>query len=237
MQQGKKLLFGMIGVFTLWQVAFAAEDCSYQVIKVKENDNLLIRFGPHIKYKKVGTIPHNATEIEVTGPEITVGKSRWVPIDYKGTAGWVNRGYLEADCPTVSTAADSASDSSSSPDYHTVAEGETLFSLSQQYGYDVEEIAQWNELPEPYNLSPGQSLRVSPANCSYRVVKVKANDMLWVRSDPSVKSERMGGIPHDGTGIEVTGPEQTIDKSRWIPIRYKGIAGWVNYGYLKKECD
>jgi len=239
MQQGKKLLISAIGIVALWQQpAFAAEECSYHVVKVKEKDSLLIRFGPHVKYKKLGSIPYDGTKIKITGPELAVGKSHWTPIEYQGITGWVNQGYLESDCPVTTSAAATAAttDSESIPDYHTVVEGETLFSLSQRYGSTVEEMAQWNELKPPYNLSAGQSLRVSSPTCFYRVIKVKVNDMLWVRSEPDVKSQRVGGIPYNGTEVEITGAEKEIDKSRWVPISYKGITGWVNSNYLEKNC-
>ena len=44
--------------------------------------------------------------------------------------------------------------------YHTVAQGDTLYSLSKHYTRDVAEIAIWNNLKPPYTLSKGQRLRV-----------------------------------------------------------------------------
>ncbi len=46
--------------------------------------------------------------------------------------------------------------------YHTVARGDTVFSISRNYGYNVSEIADWNNLYQPYSLSVGQQLRVYP---------------------------------------------------------------------------
>ena len=53
--------------------------------------------------------------------------------------------------------------SSSGSAYYTVAKGDTLYSFSRRYGYSVSEIAAWNNLSPPYNLSVGQSLRVAPS--------------------------------------------------------------------------
>jgi len=52
----------------------------------------------------------------------------------------------------------------STPDagYHTIAPGDTLYNLSRHYGHSVAEIALWNGLQQPYSLSLGQQLRVSP---------------------------------------------------------------------------
>ena len=48
------------------------------------------------------------------------------------------------------------------PNYHTVARKETLYRISQRYGYSVAQIAAWNKLSPPYNLSVGKRLQVSP---------------------------------------------------------------------------
>ncbi len=45
--------------------------------------------------------------------------------------------------------------------YHTVARGETLFSISWRYGVDAKELARWNGIPKPYTIYPGQKLRVN----------------------------------------------------------------------------
>ena len=42
----------------------------------------------------------------------------------------------------------------------TVARGDTLYAIGAKYGMKVDEIAQLNNLSEPYNLSVGQKLRV-----------------------------------------------------------------------------
>jgi lipoprotein NlpD len=45
---------------------------------------------------------------------------------------------------------------------HVVEKGETLYSIGWAYGRDYRDIARWNGIPEPYNLSPGQRLRIVP---------------------------------------------------------------------------
>jgi len=63
--------------------------------------------------------------------------------------------------------------------YHTIAPGDTLYSLSRHYGCSVAEIALWNGLQKPYpSLSQGQNLRVSPP---------KAGDVISTPSSPSFK--------------------------------------------------
>lgn len=48
------------------------------------------------------------------------------------------------------------------PVYHVVRSGETLYSISFRYGKDYHQMAQWNDLAEPYRLSPGQHVRIIP---------------------------------------------------------------------------
>ena len=77
----------------------------------------------------------------------------------------LSRGRRLRVAPWASTSSRQALTTQSSSNrsvYHTVAKGDTLYSFSRRYGYSVSEIAQWNNLSPPYNLSVGQSLRVAP---------------------------------------------------------------------------
>ena len=47
------------------------------------------------------------------------------------------------------------------PEYHTVREGETLFSIAQAYGIDKARLAQWNRLGDGSLIYPGQRLRLT----------------------------------------------------------------------------
>ena len=73
--------------------------------------------------------------------------------------------------------------------------------------------------------------------CAYQVEGVKPNDQLWVRSGPSIKYEKVGSIPHNGAGIQVTGTSIQVKKDYWATVRYKDIEGWVNQGFITKQCD
>jgi lipoprotein NlpD len=46
--------------------------------------------------------------------------------------------------------------------YHRVEDGETLYSIGWQYGYDYRTVAAWNDIDAPYVIKPGQWLRVAP---------------------------------------------------------------------------
>lgn len=42
----------------------------------------------------VGTIPHDASDVMVTGLSVHIGDTKWREIRYHGTVGWVNARYL-----------------------------------------------------------------------------------------------------------------------------------------------
>lgn len=49
------------------------------------------------------------------------------------------------------------------PDSHVVSAGETLYSISWQYGYDYRRVAKWNGIDSPYTIYPGQRIRLTAA--------------------------------------------------------------------------
>lgn len=62
---------------------------------------------------------------------------------------------------------------------HTVQAGETLFSISREYGLTVGELRDWNNL-ESDNLQPGQTLRVAPPSGQARTLHVvEAGESLF----------------------------------------------------------
>ena len=47
---------------------------------------------------------------------------------------------------------------------HTVARGDTLFSIAWRYGLDYKELAKINEISQSYNIYPGQKIRLNLNN-------------------------------------------------------------------------
>ena len=43
-----------------------------------------------------------------------------------------------------------------------VAEGDSLYTISWEFGLDYREVALWNGLRSPYQVSPGQKIRLGP---------------------------------------------------------------------------
>lgn len=69
----------------------------------------------------------------------------------------------------------------------------------------------------------------------HKVVNVRSNDVLNVRSGPSADTSIIGSIPPDGRGVEITGLGKQIGESYWVPIKYKQTTGWVNRYYLDEQ--
>ena len=44
--------------------------------------------------------------------------------------------------------------------WHSVRQGETLYSISFRYGHDYKQVARWNHIAPPYVISPGQKIRI-----------------------------------------------------------------------------
>jgi len=60
-----------------------------------------------------------------------------------------------------------------------------------------------------------------------RVVGVSYNDDLAVRTGPSTRYPRVGGIPPNATGVEILECVR-----RWCRVRYGNLVGWSYSGYL-----
>jgi len=91
--------------------------------------------------------------------------------------------------------------------------------------------------PTPAPVQPtATSLPVPPYSGTYMVVNVASDDVLNVRANAGVSHPIVGVIPHNGTGVQVTGAGEQVDGVLWVPIKYKEIAGWVNSNYLAHQA-
>lgn len=69
---------------------------SRDVILVAADDVLNVRSGPGVDNEIVGTLEHDATDVEPTGAEEQVGDDRWVEVRTAAATGWVNSRFLTA---------------------------------------------------------------------------------------------------------------------------------------------
>lgn len=69
------------------------------------------------------------------------------------------------------------------------------------------------------------------ALATFKVVKIKADDALNVRSGPSTQFGVLGIFKPDTRGIAITGECRAM----WCPVQHEGLSGWAYRGYLAKD--
>lgn len=74
-----------------------------------------------------------------------------------------------------------SADAQNRPTEHTVRQGETLYSISREYGVTVAEIREWNQL-EGDNLQTGMRLRIAPPSRNATVHTVREGETLFAIS-------------------------------------------------------
>jgi hypothetical protein len=82
------------------------------------------------------------------------------------------------------------------------------------------------EYSPEYRPEPGRA-----AQPGFRVVNVRADDVLNVRSGPSADFDIVGGLPPGSRGIAITSP----CRSAWCPVQHRSTTGWVNSAFLAPE--
>jgi hypothetical protein len=65
----------------------------------------------------------------------------------------------------------------------------------------------------------------------FRVVNVRNDDVLNVRSGPSADFEVVGGLPPGSRAIAIT----SACRATWCPVQHRSTSGWVNSAYLALE--
>jgi uncharacterized protein YraI len=66
---------------------------------------------------------------------------------------------------------------------------------------------------------------------TFRVTRVAANDVLYIRSGPDPGLAAVGSIPPDGRGVRIVG----ACTGQWCQVDYNGVGGWTNGYYLQPE--
>lgn len=139
------------------------------------------------------------------------------------------------------------------PRFHTVQQGDTLYSISWRYGYQHQIVAKWNNIPPPYIINKGQRIRVAPPPGWYDEEQQKppiqkaekkqrskrqssTGKPRYVRTLrwqwPVEKSASKGQINAVNKGIEIVGNEgQAIYAAAGGKVVYSG-SGLRGYGKL-----
>jgi hypothetical protein len=82
-----------------------------------------------------------------------------------------------------------------------------------------------------YDVEAGEKHLIS----KYRVAGVHSWDALNVRTGPGVEYPIAGEIPFDGKDVAITGVAIGVGSSRWVPVRYREVTGWVNMKYIQPQ--
>jgi uncharacterized protein YraI len=84
----------------------------------------------------------------------------------------------------------------------------------------------------PYDLNT-KRLAQSRARAvqTFRVARVEANDVLYIRSGPDSGLSAVGSIPPNGRGVRIVG----ACTGQWCQVDYNGVSGWANGYYLQPE--
>jgi hypothetical protein len=70
-----------------------------------------------------------------------------------------------------------------------------------------------------------------------KVVDVKKGDTLSIRESTSYKSRKIGKIPANESCVAYLSEKKDVGSQKWVKITYKGVQGWVNLRYLKRNWD
>ncbi|MGI9331302.1 MAG: peptidoglycan DD-metalloendopeptidase family protein [Gammaproteobacteria bacterium] len=130
------------------------------------------------------------------------------------------------------------------PDYHTVREGETLYSIAFRYGLDQRQLASWNGLGSGRLIYPGQRLKltgpaVSGSGRSSRSAgkapaprppAIPVSDWRWPTSGQLIAG--FNSSPKTQSGIQLGGQRgQSVQAASAGQIVYAG-SGLKSYGQL-----
>ena len=100
------------------------------------------------------------------------------------------------------------------PEFHVVAQGETLGEIALGYGLDYTDLALWNNLPNPDLIEIGQQLQLQPPRTQPEVtaikpVKPQAPTPSRARADDEVAT-RQGGVTRTQVGVGGGSREQDV---------------------------
>ena len=115
-------------------------------------------------------------------------------------------------------------------DYHIVLPGDTLYKVAKHYGYSVIDVATWNALEQPYSLSIGQQLRVSPPDAGYEI-PTPTTPVLPVPAPNIPQDFDIVDIPQESAkpGYHIVAPGDTLYQiSKRYGYSISQLADWNN---------
>jgi SH3-like domain-containing protein len=71
----------------------------------------------------------------------------------------------------------------------------------------------------------------------FKVVNVEKGDTLSIRQSASSKSRKLGKILANESCVAYLNKIEDVGSHKWVKITYKGVQGWVNLHYLKRNWE
>ena len=112
------------------------------------------------------------------------------------------------------------------PIEYAVQEGDTLFSIASAYGVSVDDLVDFNDLPDENFIFVGQVLEVPVATTAV----VVPSDGLNVRAAPSTVTGEIQYVAPGGTELALSGVIEVIDGIEWREV---DDGNWVQAQYLE----
>jgi len=213
----------------------------YRVINVQEHDLLSIRAEPKIDSAVIGKIPSDGSHVQITGASFKTDEGIWVPIQYKGISGWVNRYFLSEQSllyRIVNIAEDDLLNIRAAPGAKQPIRGEIPPDGTdlQITGSTVDaDGTVW--VPIKYMQISGWVNRsfLIKQSWLFRIAHVEEADVLNIRSEPGPDNPVLGEIPSNAMTVQIIGTSVMIDEAIWVPIKYGPSTGWVNRYFLSEQ--
>lgn len=96
------------------------------------------------------------------------------------------------------------------PQGYTVKRGDTLYSIAWRYEKDFRQVAQWNDIPPPYAIYPGQRLLMQASNQDGTLSKEGRPQVL---TDPVTGKTRVNETPQQ-IRQSVSSPDPTPNRAK-----------------------
>ncbi|MCL2021736.1 MAG: peptidoglycan DD-metalloendopeptidase family protein [Betaproteobacteria bacterium] len=110
------------------------------------------------------------------------------------------------------------------PGYHTVKQGETLYSIALEYGQDYREVSDWNYLADPSRISIGQVLRVWPPGATSADGGDAIVSTAPVVGGAAVEQRSLDGAPPASLNTEHVKREPMGGKEPYSDARYAALS-------------
>ena len=92
---------------------------------------------------------------------------------------------------------------------YVVQKGDTLYSIAFRNGVDFRDLAQWNQVAEPYTIWPGQTLALSPVRQAPASTVASRHPVQAPTSAPAVAGQPQAPAPA-ATGASVFEPVEPV---------------------------